>query len=122
MKKQLTINEIIRQVSQDRSVPKCGKAKSDRVALGLAILECKDSAINRHKRRLRHGNKPGWSFQDLGFVCGCTGNALHLETKKALEKVKKKLMEDQSATEILELLFASDRERRHGVPRRMQEH
>lgn len=69
-----------RRRSIDRSVPMTGKAKSDRVDLGLALLE------------LVAKPRVGLSQEDLALWCGCSRGAIYLMEMRALKKLRNKIM------------------------------
>ena len=74
-------NEAARQEQIDRSVPlQTCKEKSARIDLGLALLEMVA--------------KPGVGLtrDDIAFWCGCTNAGIYMLEKRAMKKVRNKLM------------------------------
>jgi DNA-directed RNA polymerase specialized sigma24 family protein len=68
-----------RAESRDDTVPRQGRAKKERVDLGLALLSLRA--------------KPGSTFtlQEIALWCGCTRDAVMQMEKRALKRVANKL-------------------------------
>lgn len=65
--------------TRDRRVPVCGKAKTNRIDLGLAIL----SAIALPDVR--------YTLAEIAAFCGCSSNAIYLIEQRALRKLKRRM-------------------------------
>ena len=81
----------------DRSVPECGREKIARTDLGLALLQ----------RRAIPGVP--LSRDDLAAWCGCTTAAIYLLERRALKKLRNRLLFGDRATAAELLLELCDR-------------
>lgn len=69
-----------RRISIDRSVPRCGGAKSRRVDLGLALL----SVLVKPGRPLTQ--------EDIALWCGCSRGGIYMLEQRAMKKLRNKFL------------------------------
>jgi hypothetical protein len=69
-----------RRIARDEQVPVCGRRKTDRLNLGLALLS--------------YHALPGQSYSngEIAIWCGCTESAIHAIERRALKKLRVALM------------------------------
>jgi DNA-directed RNA polymerase sigma subunit (sigma70/sigma32) len=63
--------------------------KAERIDLGLRLLSCKDSVfVRRREKLLANKQYKGLSRQQLGYICGCTDQAILVIEQRALAKIR----------------------------------
>lgn len=103
LQRQIKHSTARRLASRDADAPYCGKDKTSRIDLGLALLS--------------RVALPGicYTTQEIAVWCGCTNSAVFQIEQSALRKVRNHLLfrDKKAAEELMEALHAATKRKRN---------